>query len=175
MTPVLLVGTGFLLTLGIGFISGRYLALRTGKNRIAELSEQAQTLLRNAEHTIQSTQKRRLKELTSQWREKTEQFEQESAEARRNLQRSRQKLDKRYQKFARLKKRLRDRVSLLLQASSAIERIQKEIEKQQAASRGILDETARRSTPSLEWNSAGNTASTKKFAMWLAPTTTRSR
>ncbi|MFV1980609.1 MAG: ribonuclease Y [Rhodothermia bacterium] len=146
MIPGLLVGAGFLLTLGIGFLVGRYLAIRAGANRIAELSEQAQTLLRNAEQTIQSTQERRLKELTSQWREKTEQFEQESAEARRNLQRSRQKLDKRHQKFARLKKRLREREMLLLEASSATERIQQEIEKQQAASREILDETARRST-----------------------------
>ncbi len=146
MTPGLLVGAGFLLTLGIGFLVGRYLAIRAGASRIAELSEQAQTLLRNAEQTIQSTQERRLKELTSQWREKTEQFEQESGEARRNLQRSRQKLDKRHQKFARLKKRLREREILLLEASSATERIQQETEKQQAASREILDETARRST-----------------------------
>lgn len=145
MTPVLLVATGFFLTLGIGILIGRYLSLRAGKNRIAELSEQAETLLRNAEQKIQSTQEQRLMELTSQWREKTEHFEKESTETRRNLQRDRQKLDKRHYKIGRLKKRLREREALLLEATPATDRIQKEIEQQQVVCQSVLDEAEKRS------------------------------
>lgn len=146
MTPGLLVVAGFLITLGIGFLVGRYLALRAGKNRITQLSEEAETLLRNAEHKIQSILEQRLKELMSQWREKSDEFEQESAETRHNLQRSRQKLEKRRHKIGRLRKRLREREELLLEATSVIERIRIEVNQQQAMSHGILDETTKRST-----------------------------
>lgn len=139
MTPVLLLAAGFLLTLGIGFLAGRYLAVRVGRSRIAELSEQAENLLRNAEQKIQSTEDQRLEELTAEWREKTEQFEAEAAEIRRKLQKSRKKLDNKHAKAGRLRKRLREREALLLSASAAIDQIRQEVLEQQSAAQEILE------------------------------------
>ena len=146
MIPVLLLVAGFLITLGLGFLAGRYLSIGSGKRQIAELTTQAEALLANAEQKIQSTQEQRLSELTTQWQKKSEKFELETAEIRRKLQKSRQKLDKRHGKAARLKKRLQEREALLIEAASAVELIQREIRTQQDDARQLIDESSDKST-----------------------------
>jgi ribonuclease Y len=150
MTPVLLYAAGFLLTLGIGFLVGRYVSIRAGRNRIAELSEQAETLLRSAEHKIQVTENERLQELSTQWDHKRQQFEEESAEVRRKLQRSRQKLDKRHAKMARLKQRLLEREAVLKQAAAAIDLVREEVRKEQTTAKAVVSEATDRSEQAEE-------------------------
>jgi ribonuclease Y len=132
--------------LGIGFLLGRYVAVRYRGARITALSQQAQSLLAEAEQRINDVQAKKLGELKAEWEDKTRRFESEVEDTRRNLQRQRSKLDKRQDKIARQSQRLDERTDAVQKATGVIDSLQEKSRSMHDTARRLLETINRRNS-----------------------------